>query len=99
MLLVEDEHVIHHVSTTAFNPALRDPILPGTAERGSDRRDVHVLDRQEHLAIERGVPIEDEILGGRTVRKGLPKLLTRISDLVVVLSPAAPSRLDFCGFR
>src|SRR5712692_6594892 len=36
MPLVEDEHLIRHVSATAFDPALRDPILPGTSERRSD---------------------------------------------------------------
>jgi hypothetical protein len=76
MLLVEEEHVIHQVSATAFNPALRDTILPGTAERGSDRLEAQVLDRHEHLAIEGGVPIEDEISGRRTVGKRLPKLLS-----------------------
>src|SRR6266851_8024096 len=69
MPLIDDEYVIHHVSATAFNPALRDPILPGTAERRSDGRDAHVLDRPEHLAIERGVPIQEEILGRRATRK------------------------------
>jgi len=44
MPLVEDEHVIHHVSATAFDPALRDPILPGTSERRPDGLDAHVLD-------------------------------------------------------
>src|ERR1700730_100130 len=41
MPLVDDEHVIHHVSATAFDPALRDPILPETAERRSDGLDAH----------------------------------------------------------
>ena len=76
MPLVKDEHVIHQVSATAFDPALRDPILPETAERRSDGLDAHVLDRHEHLEIERGVPIQDEILGRSAVGKRLPKLLT-----------------------
>ena len=63
MPLVEDEHVIHQISTTAFNPGLRDTILPGTAERRSEGFEAHVLDRHEHLAIEGGVPIEAGISG------------------------------------
>src|SRR5713101_716119 len=76
MPLIKDEHVIHQVSATAFDPALRDPILPGTLERRSDGLDAHVFDRDEHLAIERGVPIQDEIPGRSAVGKRLPKLLT-----------------------
>ena len=77
MPLVQDEHVIHQVSATAFDPALRDTILPGASERRWDGFDAHVLDRHEHLAIERGVPVpvQDEIPGRRAVGEGLPKLL------------------------
>ena len=76
MLLVNDEHVIHRVSATGFDPALRNTILPRASERRSDGCDAHVLDRHEHLTIERGVPIQDQIPGRRAVGKGLPKLLT-----------------------
>src|SRR5216684_6630948 len=44
MPIVEDEHVIHQVSATAFNPALRDTILPRTSKRRADGFDAHVLD-------------------------------------------------------
>jgi hypothetical protein len=73
---VEDKHVIHHVSATAFDPALRDSILPRTSKPRSDGRDVHVLGWHEHLAIEGRVPIQEEILGRRAVGKRLPKLLS-----------------------
>src|ERR1700730_1687346 len=76
MPLVKDEHVIHQVSATAFDPALRDPILPGTAERRAHGLNKHVLDRREHLAIKHRVPIQKEIPGRRAVGKRLPKLLT-----------------------
>ena len=76
MLLVEDEHMIHQVSATAFNPALRDTVLPRTSKRRADGFDAHVLDGSQHLAIECGVPIQDEIPGRSAVGKRLPKLLT-----------------------
>ena len=76
MPLVEDEHVIHQVSATASDPALGDPVLPGTAERRAHGLNKHVLDRREHLAIKHRVPIQKEIPGRRAVGKRLPKLLT-----------------------
>ncbi len=74
--LVEDEHVIHQISATAPDPALRDPVLPGTAERRAHGLYKHVLDRRDHLAIKRRVPIQEEIPGRRAVGKRLPQLLT-----------------------
>ena len=75
MLIVNNEHVIHRVSATGFDPALRNTILPRASERRSDGCDAHVLDRHEHLTIERGVPIQDQIPGRRAVGKRLSQLL------------------------
>jgi hypothetical protein len=39
--LVQWNHMIEQIAATAFDPALRDPVLPGTLKRGLDGINLH----------------------------------------------------------
>jgi len=43
--LIQDDHVIQHLSTSAADPSLGDPILPWTSKGRPARLDSDILDR------------------------------------------------------
>jgi len=45
MLLVQNDHVIEKLATSAANPSLGNPILPWASEGGSPRLGSNILDR------------------------------------------------------
>ena len=57
MPLVEDEHVIHQVSATASDPALGDPVLPGTADACAKGFNAARLQELDYIAAELGIPV------------------------------------------
>jgi hypothetical protein len=77
MLLVHRDDVIQQVPPTAFDPALRDAILPGTLERGPHRPHVEGSYRCGNLKPVLPVPVKDQESGSRPRRKGFPQLLNR----------------------
>ena len=48
VVLVHDDHVIQHLSASAADPSLGDPILPRAPKSRSLRLDSKILDRLSH---------------------------------------------------
>ena len=62
MPLVENNHMVEQVSSATTDETFGNPILPGTSEAGSLRRDVEVLDGLHDIIIELRTIIEDQVL-------------------------------------
>ena len=75
MALIDGDDVVQQVAPIAFNPLLRDPVLPRTPERSSNRPDSHRANRDRDLQPILGIPIEDEKPGCPSIRKRLPQRL------------------------
>ncbi len=75
MRLADGNHMIQQLAAAISHPALGYAILPRTADRGSDTRDVHRANSGGNLAAILGVVIEDEKPNVRVVRKRFPQLL------------------------
>ena len=60
MSLVEDDHMVEQVPTHTANPALRNSVLPGTAECGPNRLAAHRLHGRDDISTELRVAIEDQ---------------------------------------
>src|ERR1017187_6228098 len=58
--LIENDHVIEQVPPHAANPALRNSVLPGTAECGPNRSAAHRLHCRDDGGAELRVPIKDQ---------------------------------------
>jgi hypothetical protein len=63
MSLIQHNHVIEQLSSTASYPALRRPILPRASDRGSHRCNLHRVDRSGYFIAILCVVIQDEELG------------------------------------
>jgi len=63
------------VPPTAFDPALRHPVLPWTLERGLDRLHPEGSHGSSNLHSVLPVPVEDQKPRNRAKRKRLPQLL------------------------
>ena len=48
--LVHGNNVIEQIPSAASHPALGNPIVPGTLERGCNRSDLHGLNRRRNLS-------------------------------------------------
>src|SRR5450631_2958164 len=60
MSSIQHDHMIQELSTYAANPALRNSVLPRTAECGPNRLAAHRLHGRDYIGTELGVPIEDQ---------------------------------------
>jgi len=49
VLLVQDDHVVEKLPTSASDPSFGDPILPGTSKRRPPRLDSDLVDRMGDL--------------------------------------------------
>ena len=59
MARIDGDDVVQQVAPTAFSPPLRNPILPRTPERSSNRPDCQRANRDWNLQPILGVPIKD----------------------------------------
>ena len=75
MLLVQNNHMIEQVAAAAADPALGDAVLPRTPKTGPLGLDAEALDRFDHLRIEAGAAIKDQVAGRRVIWKCLAQLL------------------------
>ena len=73
--LIDRDDVIQQVAPTTFNPPLRDPVLPRTPERGSNRPDSHRANRDRNPQAIFGISIKDQEPGSRFVGEGFAQLL------------------------
>src|SRR5215470_15849142 len=72
---VHRNNVIQQLPPTAFDPALRHPVLPRTLERGLDRLHPERSHNSGNLHSVLPVPVEDQKPRNRAKRKRLPQLL------------------------
>src|SRR5215469_11575744 len=76
MAFVHRNNVIQQLSPTAFDPALRHPVLPWTLERGLHRLNPEGSHGSGKLPSVLPVPVEDQKPRSRAKRKGLPNCCT-----------------------
>src|ERR1035441_6013021 len=60
MFPIQHDHMIQEISTYTANPALRNSVLPRTAECGANRFAAHRLHGRDDIGAELGVPIKDQ---------------------------------------
>src|SRR6516164_1802771 len=72
---VHSNDMIQQLPPTAFDPALRHPVLPRTLERGLDRLNPEGSHGSGNLHSVLPVPVEDQKPRNRAKRKRLPQLL------------------------
>jgi hypothetical protein len=65
--LIDRDDVVQQVAPTTLDPPLRDPVLPRTPERGSNRPDSHRANRDRNLQPILAILIEDEKPGSRLI--------------------------------
>jgi hypothetical protein len=75
MAFIHRNDVIEQVSAAAFDPTLRDAVLPGTFERGADRPHLQGSNRCRNFKSPLLIPIKDQEPLCRCERKGFPQLL------------------------
>ena len=75
MTATKHNHVRKEFPAATADPALRHPVLPGTAVRDATRLDTHRPDGVHDSRIENRVAVENEILWRGVVRKRLAQLL------------------------
>ena len=75
MALIERDHVIQQVTLNAFNPTLRNSILPWAPQRNADTFDFHRSDRGGDPRSILGVAMEDDESRSRPKGKSLSQLL------------------------
>ena len=75
MRLVDGKHVVQQFAAAAADPALGDPVLPRTADRGPHSRDIHRAHCGGNFPAVLGIVIQDKKLDWRLVRKGFAQLL------------------------
>jgi hypothetical protein len=71
MIFLQHDHRIEPVPTTAFDPSLRDTILPGTLERRPLGRAAHGFHRGDDLGTEFQLAVEDRVLVERFAWAGV----------------------------
>jgi len=102
MAFVHRNNVIQQLSPTAFDPALRHPVLPRTLERGLRRLNPEGSCGSGNLHSVLPVPVEDQKSGSQAKQKVLPQLLHNpqarrmLGDVAVQDAPPIPlSGTDF----
>ena len=75
MALIEHDHMVQQVPAAVADPAFRDTILPRTSETGPFGLDAEALYGFDHLRIEAGTAIKDQVAGCGIIRKCLTQLL------------------------
>src|SRR6202030_2121144 len=75
MPFIHRNDVIQQVSSAAFDPTLRDSILPGTFEGGPHRTHLQGTNGHGYFQSIFRIPVEDQELGSRAKRKRFPQLL------------------------
>src|ERR1700674_5132292 len=73
--LTQSDHVIQQVTPAAFNPTLRNSILPRTLEGRADTLDFHRPNRSRNFRPVLGVAIEDDESWSRPKWKSFSQLL------------------------
>jgi hypothetical protein len=75
MAFVHSNNVIQQVSSAAFNPTLRNSILPGTFKGGAYGTNRQSTNRCRDFQPIFPIPVKDQESGSRPERKRLPQLL------------------------
>ncbi len=75
MAFVQNDHMVEQIPAAVSDPSFGHAVLPGTSEAGALGLDAEALNGLDHLCIETGATVEDQILRCGIVRKGLPQLL------------------------
>jgi hypothetical protein len=75
MAFVHSNNVIQQVSSAAFNPTLRNSILPGTFKGGAYGANRQSTNRCRDFQPIFSIPVKDQESGSRPERKRLPQLL------------------------
>ena len=69
MALIENDHVVEQISSTAANPTHRDTVLPRTLKGSSFELDAQCFDGTYDLLIEVRGSIEDQVFRSGIVRE------------------------------
>ena len=89
---IQHDHMIQEISTYTANPALRNSVLPRTAECGSNRLAAHRLHGRDDIGAELRVAIEDqEAL--RLLECGSHPGVRRLPELFVVMQHKSSSQV------
>ena len=75
MAFIHCDNVVQQVSSAAFDPTLRNPVLPGTLEGGAERAYFQGSNGRGNLQPVFRIPVEDQKPGRRVEGKRLPELL------------------------
>jgi hypothetical protein len=75
MAFIQPDNVIQQIASAAFDPRLRNTILPGTFEGGPHRAHLQRSNGYGNLQPVLCVPVEDQKPGSRFKRKCFPQLL------------------------
>ena len=98
MLLIQGDDMVQDLAPATAHPPLRQTILPGRLNAGALRLQTRRLQKCDHLVVELGVSIQDDVAIWRCFRECFAQLLhnpscSRMSGNVEV-QDAAPSVLD-----
>jgi len=75
MPFIHDNHMVEKIASAVADPSFSDTILPRTTETRSFWLNAEALHRAYDVGTKSGVPVEDQILWRRVVRKCLAQLL------------------------
>jgi len=75
MPFVENDHMVEQISAAVPDPSLRNAVLPRASEAGLLGLDAEARHGVDHLRIEAGAVIEDQIARRGVVRERFPQLL------------------------
>src|ERR1039458_7148669 len=84
MALVEHDHMVEKVAAAVPNPALGDAVLPPTSKTGALGLYAKVLHSIDHLRIEAGTAIKDQVYGSEVISEQKSDLT---SLLITVFPP------------
>ena len=76
MPFVENDHMVEQISAAVPDPSLRNAVLPRASEAGLLGLDAEARHGVDHLRIEAGAVIEDQIARRGVVRERFPQLLS-----------------------
>jgi len=84
MPLIHDDHMVEQIAAAIADPALRNSVLPRTAETGPLGLDAKALYRVDYFLVELSAAIEDQIARRGVVRERLAQLLNHPSTARVI---------------
>src|SRR5215470_7891922 len=75
MLLVQRDHVVQDLAPATAHPPFRHTILPGRPWARSLRLQPRCLQESDHVSVELGVPVEDDVTVRHRLGESFPQLL------------------------